>query len=889
MKSLIPAFAGLLLSLLSGISQAQSAAMLDQLSPEDRQKALLALQGRGAESSDGAGVAPVVAVAPKSAPPVVDAGEGLPLFGYSLFTQGGGDLLPAQVPVPENYVLGPGDVVRVQLFGNQNETLNLSVTRDGVINFPKLGPIQVAGLSIDNVREVIDRRVTKELIGVQVNTTLGPLRGMQIFLLGDVNQPGAYSVSGLATITNALLVGGGVSRSGSLRDIQLKRGGRIVRRLDLYDFLLRGDSSGDARLQAGDAIFSPPAGPRVAVNGAVIRPAIYELKGEATVKSILDLAGGLAATALRGQIVLDRIGKDGQRVLRELNVGEAGVMTTAVTDGDRLMVNSIYERADNSVSILGHVRYQRSFAWSRDLTLGKLLDLAQVRPSEPGRELYPVVGLVESTDLTTGLRNWRGVDLAAVLAGTRDEKLAANDMVLVLARNDVAYLMTPEVAAALRGVLPRPVTEIDSEKQTAALAQSDGRRNVAGEKPDAKVEDRRGQIAVCPALVELVKISDSARALSMRALLEAQVYASEARSGQANAAAQTTSPCPEVFAKAPKAVVYLLEHSAGLVGEVSQPGLYPFLADTPGSRLLAVAGGKTQEADVGAIEYFDPTDATAEVGQRFRKLDWNSDLAQRPAARAIYKFMPATTLPTVGSVSIQGEVRFPGRYVITRGERYSDIIRRAGGLNEEAYPYGTVFTRASARALEAEASRRAVSDLREALVNSATSGVSTDASTAPAVIDLIQKLESTPAVGRVVIEADPAILASRPGGDFLLEPGDAIFVPKRPNVVSVTGQVLSPGNLAFESGAVPMEYIKQAGGFSESADDDRSFLILPNGVARPLRTSFWSGRQQAIPPGSVIVVPRNVAPFTALLLTERITGVVANLALSVAALVTIGR
>lgn len=888
MKSLIPAFAGLLLSLFSGVSLAQSAAALDQLSPEDRQKALLALQGRGTESSDGAGVSPVVAMAPKTIAPVVDAGEGLALFGYSLFTQGGGDLLPAQVPVPENYVLGPGDVVRVQLFGNQNETLNLSVTRDGVINFPKLGPIQVAGLSIDNVRELIDRRVSKELIGVQVNTTLGPLRGMQIFLLGDVNQPGAYSVSGLATITNALLVGGGVARSGSLRDIQLKRGGRVVRRLDLYDFLLRGDSSSDTRLQAGDAIFIPPAGSRVAVSGAVNRPAIYELKGGATVQSILDLAGGLTASALRGQVVLDRIGKDGQRVLRELNVGDAGVMTTAVTDGDRLTVNSIYERADNSVSIVGHVRYQRSFAWSRDLTLGKLLDLAQVRPSEPGRELYPVVGLVESTDLSTGLRSWRGVDLAAVLAGTRDEKLAANDMVLVLSRNDVAYLMTPEVAAALRGALPRAVTEIDAERQTAALAQADARRNVANEKPGSRAEDLRSQVAVCPALVELVKISDSARALSMRALLEAQVYASEARSGQANAA-QGNAPCPEVFAKAPKAVLYLLEHSAGLVGEVGQPGLYPFLPDTQGARLLAIAGGQTQEADLSAIEYFDPSDGDAPVGQRFRKLEWSADLAKRPATRAIYKFMPAATLPTVGSVSIQGEVKFPGRYVITRGERYSDILRRAGGLNEEAYPYGTVFTRASARALEAEATRRAVSDLREALVNAATSGVSTDASSTPAVIALIQKLESTPAVGRVVIEADPAILASRPGGDFLLEAGDAVFVPKRPNVVSVTGQVLSPGNLAFESGAVPAEYIKQAGGYSESADDDRSFLILPNGVARPLRTSFWSGRQQAIPPGSVIVVPRDVAPFTSLLLTERITGVVANLALSAAALVSIGR
>ena len=178
------------------------------------------------------------------------------------------------------------------------------------------------------------------------------------------------------------------------------------------------------------------------------------------------------------------------------------------------------------------------------------------------------------------------------------------------------------------------------------------------------------------------------------------------------------------------------------------------------------------------------------------------------------------------------------------------------------------------------------------VIHAATKGLSQQQGSATAntaVLDLVQRLETTPAVGRVVIEADPAVLGLKPGADFLLEPDDAITVPKRPNAVAVTGQVLSPGSLAFVSGASPEDYIRQAGGFAEAADAERAFLVLPNGIARPLKTSFWQYRQEAIPPGSVIVVPRDVAPYTALLLTERITTIVSNLALSAAALVTINR
>ncbi|MDP9198798.1 MAG: polysaccharide biosynthesis/export family protein, partial [Pseudomonadota bacterium] len=191
--------------------------------------------------------------------------DALEPFGYALFQDLAVTFFPAtDVPVPAEYTIGPGDEVRVQLFGKQNVLHNLAVTREGHVNFPGIGPISVAGQSFGNVRELIQERVSEQMIGVTASVTMGELRSIRVFVLGDVERPGSYVVTGLSTATNALFVSGGVAESGSLRRVQLKRGGRTVQTLDVYDMLLRGDSSRDARLQSNDVLFVPPRGPTVA-------------------------------------------------------------------------------------------------------------------------------------------------------------------------------------------------------------------------------------------------------------------------------------------------------------------------------------------------------------------------------------------------------------------------------------------------------------------------------------------------------------------------------------------------------------------------------------------------------------------------------------------------
>jgi protein involved in polysaccharide export with SLBB domain len=209
--------------------------------------------------------------------------ESLKPFGYDLFNERVSTFAPGvDIPVPADYIVGSGDQFDVQLYGSQNRTLRLVVGRDGRLSFPELGPIEVAGKSFASVATDLERRVARQIIGTQASVGMGRPRSIQIFVVGEARKPGAYTVSGLATITSALYASGGVNTTGSLRDVQLKRRGEIIRRLDLYDLLLRGDTISDVPLLAGDVVFIPPAGATAAISGEVRRPAIYELKPNTT-------------------------------------------------------------------------------------------------------------------------------------------------------------------------------------------------------------------------------------------------------------------------------------------------------------------------------------------------------------------------------------------------------------------------------------------------------------------------------------------------------------------------------------------------------------------------------------------------------------------------------
>jgi protein involved in polysaccharide export with SLBB domain len=357
--------------------------------------------------------------------------EALQPFGYDLFAGAPSTFAPvSDVPVPSEYVVGPGDRLEVQLVGSTKGRYSLVVNRDGRIMFPELGAIAVSGLKFDAARARIESYVAEQMIGTRAVVTMGDLRTIRIFVLGEAVRPGSYTVSGLATITNALFASGGVKTIGSLRNIQLKRGGAIVERLDLYDLLLDGDTSGDVRLLPGDVIFIPPVGSTAGVTGQIRRPAIYELKGEANVAELVRLGGGLTPEADPKLAKLERIDERRDRVVLDVNLTDPTGRGKALRSGDLLRIPSARPTYANSVQLKGHVYRPTSFQYRAGLRLTDVLP--SIDELKPNADLRYV--LIRREDADTREITVVSIDVDQAWRAPRtdaDPVLAPRDQVIV--------------------------------------------------------------------------------------------------------------------------------------------------------------------------------------------------------------------------------------------------------------------------------------------------------------------------------------------------------------------------------------------------------------------------------------------------------------------------
>ncbi len=294
--------------------------------------------------------------------------EKLSLFGYDIFNLGPEAFAPStDIPIPANYVLGPGDTIILQLYGKENSTSYLTISRDGGVQFPTIGPVSLAGLSFSHAQEKIEEIVSNQMIGVKSSTTMGELRTIRIFVLGEAQLPGSYVVSSLSTMTNAIFASGGITKIGSLRNIQLKRAGKIITSLDLYDLLLNGDTSRDSRLLPGDVIFIPTIGKTIGLSGEVKRPAIYEIKNEKTVKQVLDIGGGLLPTAYLPASRIERITESGEKTLVNLDISTHEGKSYELKDADVIQIFSTLETMRDIVKLEGHVKRPGGFAWRENI------------------------------------------------------------------------------------------------------------------------------------------------------------------------------------------------------------------------------------------------------------------------------------------------------------------------------------------------------------------------------------------------------------------------------------------------------------------------------------------------------------------------------------------
>jgi len=728
---------------------------------------------------------------------------GLKPYGYELFRGSPTTFAPVtEIPVPSEYTLGPGDVLRIQLWGKENQNLEMPISRDGAISFPQSGPMSVAGLSFDEARQQISKKVSEQYIGVQASVSLGELRSMRVFVLGEARNPGSYSVSSLSTITNALYVSGGIKQNGSLRNLQHKRNGELVGTLDLYDLLLKGDSSNDSRLQPGDVIFIPPVGNRIGIKGEVYRPALYELKNENTLADLVRMAGGLTPQAYPQRINIERTNEDFLRIIAEADYTAAKGRNARIQAGDTVNIPSISDITGQYVEISGAATRPGRFAWV------------------PGMRVSSVIN-----------------NLNADLTPVADKHYAA------IVRTDKATDTISVLNLRLRKALQNPGSEFDIplQEKDQLLIFSDAGKVEGGE--DGRNYTRASLFS--PILQRLKS--------------------------------QATLSSPQKTIR--------------ITGPVRYPGEYPMPASRQLADAIFVAGGLKDSASLYHAEVARYTIDENGIGKTdilnvnlADAMASNGNLALQSRDRILIKSIP--DFAKTSTIELKGEVRYPGQYTFRDGETLRQVIERAGGLTDNAFPKGAVFTRAKLRQLEAQRLREAEEQLQGDLLGVQLKGDSFGGQNAQRVDEvkgLLEDVQSSRPVGRMVIDL-PQVLADTGYQPIRLQDGDTLTVPTIPQAVSVFGEVQFPTSHLHSEGLTVDDYLERSGGPTRQADQDRVYVVKADGsVMLPEKSAWFGGRSQQLQPGDTVIVPIDVDRLNQLELWSNVSQIVYQMALGAAA------
>jgi len=751
-------------------------------------------------------------------------------FGYDVFANSPSTFTPIQdIAIPQGYILGIGDRLSIQVFGKENIDVELDINREGDIIFPNQGPYSVAGLSFAEVKILLTSKIKEKIIGVDVVIGMASLRSMRVFVLGDAYKPGPYTLSSLSSITHAIFAAGGISDIGSLRNIQLKRAGKLMTTLDLYDLLIKGDSSNDLLLQSGDVVFIPPVAEKVTVKGLVTRPAIYELSQGDTFAKVLSMAGGALPSAHLKFTELKRYSKNSYRRAINLDLTSNSVSEKLAISGDELTIKETeYLRTPEiapielAITLKGAVAKPGKYQW------------------QPGQRVADFIPQIDTHVLVNA-----DLQYSVVV-----RKINNAREIEVLQFSLAKALTSPNSAA---NVLLQP-----KDKVLVFSNASDVKEAVKEKAINASIEAIKADNLAAAKINQLTSFSRQRLLLPVIDQLKRQAAAG--------------------------LPLQLIE----IDGEVKYPGIYPLAINARIKQLVIAAGGVEESAYLAQAEL---TRNQIE-GIHARKTSQNVSLAlaiegdedenillQSKDRLNVHK-IPSWSQNYV--VELKGEFVFPGRYTIRRGETLSDIINKAGGLTEFAHSEAAVFSRARLKALEQKNINKLAEDLRIEVASKSLSD-SSFMSSYPEVQSMLTDLTKLEPVGRLVVELNQVIASN--DYDVLLEGGDVLFVPMLKNSINVVGQVQVSSSHIYNDLLDADDYIAKSGGLKLRADEDRVYVIAANGsVVLPGKSSWFASDANALSAGDTIVVPLDTEYMNGLTLWSSATQVMYNTAVAIAAI-----
>jgi protein involved in polysaccharide export with SLBB domain len=691
-----------------------------------------------------------------------DTSSVLRVFGLSIFRRASTQFSPIQNgPVDRNYRLGPGDELTLILTGDVEAAHNLTVTREGFVAIPQVGQLSVANLTMSQLEDLLYNRLGRAYSGVRRNNpttrfsvSVSRLRTVQIFVTGDVARPGSYQISAAGTAMNALYAAGGPTANGSFRRVEIRRGGELVDSLDLYDYLLRGDNRHDARLETGDVVFVPVHGTQVKLTGAIVRPAIYELKGQETLRDLLQAAGGFQADALRRRVQIDRILPPAQRLAGGKDRVVLDIASDQLIDGfgpalpmapgDSVAVLKVAERRRDLVRVLGNVYTPGLLGFTEGMKVSDAIRLA----GGPKQDVYLDQVLVSRLQSDSTRQQLRTAFRDSTGAITNDFPLEEDDVITVFSRSTFRPVRYVAITGAVRKA--------------------------------GRIPYREG-MTIRDAVLEAEGLSEDA--LLSEAEIARLPEGEQRSTGQVASTFRVQLDSTYVFDRGP-AGRYL-----GPPGAPAPASGAPEVTLKPYDNILI-----------------------------FRQPDWE---LQR-------------------TVSITGQVRFPGRYaLVTRTDRLLDLIQRAGGLTREAYPAGIKFFRSVDRG------------------------------------------------GRIGVDLPRVLDRPEFRDNLILSGGDSIVIPEYTPVVYVNGAVNAPMSVTYVPGKTLEYYIAAAGGLNRKADKNRSYVTQPNGKVESIVRRWWfvgDTRPKPLAGAAVFVPERDPADKKDWVV---LTGAIAQILASLTAIVVV--
>jgi len=786
--------------------------------------------------------------------------ENIELFGVDIFSGYRTDFnFYENMPVGGDYQIKIGDKVRVLLFGGLDQDAEIDVDRRGHIVVEEVGSIPIAGLTLSDAKQRIEQEISDNYFGTEVIVSLKQIRAKQVFVIGNVQVPGSYTLNTFGTVLNGLISAGGIKNTSSLRSIKVIRNKAEIAQVDLYNLLIDGDTGlVDLILQDGDSVVVGGLKDSVSIIGEVQRPAKYEIKSNDNLGSVLNYALGINAFADINNISVERVLSSGKTEILNPN----GDLNFALKNGDKITVNTVLGQKTNYFSINGEIRNAGEYTFNKNKVLADFINL--------DRDLldtsYVGLAVLKRLDPISKSYNAFTFDLTNPNRLTKIG-LFSGDQIFIFSKKDIAFIQSKTLSNYITSMAT------DDDKQLFDGLDFYDPTEVASEalaeNPFLNASDT---IDISEEKYQCLASLETLNKKPLLAFLESKFETFEPVNDVG---------CSSLLNQNSELLPILIVNSIPVVGNVRFPGIYPIGRGVNGRNIFNLAGGFLYESLTSETSF--------EVGTKLDGFN-NYSFSELLNLSQITFFNPRLEFSNIyeGHITLVGEFKNPGIYSIDGSTTLMDVYDRAGGLTQNAYPLGGIFTRDSVKDQETKAIERAKQELTEILSTAVTSGYLKDSSTdLVSLVALMTNISNVESIGRLVTELNPSVISRSPNRDTLLESGDIIYMPSIKNVVTVVGQVLNPVTIPFETGAGFSKYIDMSGGLKNDADESRIYAILPNGTSIKFEKSFFGLGSKDLLPGSTIIVPRQARPLDSLALVETLSPILANLSVTAASIAAI--